>query len=165
MFDITLVCANIMIKIRTCILNEIPACPALKIHSKSTKTSTVETFWCVPPSPFPLPGNNHAARNFTKRPSLTPPGPTVLFRFVSRTRVLVRLSSPSIAPVNRAIRTDRSAIHVERRGSTVAAQCSRIIYADDVETIPCTYVPLHAHTHVQYWPKVWLRFFRFNIPC
>lgn len=63
------------------------------------------------------------------------PGPTVL----SKKGFLARLSRPSIAPANRAIRTDRSAIHVEGRGSGMAAQCSSIIYADDVETIRSVY--------------------------
>lgn len=71
-------------------------------------------------------------------------GPTVVVSF--RIRVLACLSRLSIAPANRAMRTDRFAIHVERRGSGVAAQCSRIIYADDVETIPCSYVRC---THVR----------------
>lgn len=71
-------------------------------------------------------------------------GPTVVVSF--RIRVLACLSRLSIAPANRAMRTDRFAIHVEHRGSGVAAQCSRIIYADDVETIPCSYVRC---THVR----------------
>lgn len=144
---------NIMIKIRTCIQRN----SSVQHWKKARKLPPYKILWCVPPSRLPL--HRRMITQLVISRSLTPPGPTVLVRFVSRTRVLARLSSPSIAPANRAIRTDRSAIHVERRGSAVAAQCSRIIYADDVETIPCTNVPLHAHTHVQYRPKVRPHFF------